>query len=40
MTIAMNLNNDFQPPAIEFRNVSVSFDEHQVLNDAFPASFY
>jgi len=33
MTIAMNLNNDVQPPAIEFRNVSVSFDEHQVLND-------
>ncbi len=24
---------DAQTPAIEFRNVSVSFDEHQVLND-------
>ena len=29
----MNENYDFQPPAIEFRNVFFSFDEHQVLHD-------
>lgn len=31
--MTMNANNNLQYPAIEFRNVSISFDEHQVLND-------
>ena len=29
----MTTNNTVQPPAIEFRNVYLSFDDHQVLHD-------
>ena len=29
----MNVETNLQPTAIEFRNVNLSFDDHQVLND-------
>lgn len=32
-SIVMNRNNTVQPPAIEFRNVFLSFDDNQVLHD-------
>jgi len=31
--MAMDSNNNLQPPAIEFRNVFLSFDRHEVLHD-------
>lgn len=32
-TNGMNTDNDTQPPAIEFRHVFLSFDDHRVLDD-------